>query len=336
MDVGDTLSLTGVQNPTNGTVQVVGNNVVFTPTTNFTGAASFQYSVSDGNGGTATGTVNVTVGGGGNANPVAVNDTLVTGEFENLTVTHSRLLANDTDADVGDTLTLTGVQNLTNGTVTRTADTVIFSPANGFTGTATFQYTIGDGNGGSATATASVDVRTVTDGMNSPGVFAFGNITDQVIVGTSGFDTIDGLGGNDLVYAGAGDDILFWDSSDISRVDGGTGTDTLKLAASGDTLNLTTVNNTAYYGLYTGIEIIDLRGSGDNSLILTVNDVLNLSDSLDRLTVEANSGDSVAIGSGWTPDGDKGSYQTYISTDITNDAELYIHNDIEDADVTVT
>ena len=133
------------------------------------------------------------------------------------------------------------------------------------------------------------------------------------------------------MYAGSGNDIIIYDPSDIFRVDGGTGTDTLKLAASGETLNLTTFNNTAYYGLYTGIEIIDLTGNGTNSLILNVNDVLNLSDTSDRLTVDGNTGDSVSKGSGWTQGAADGSYDTYTSTDITNDAELYI-----DSDITVT
>src|SRR5262249_56978732 len=39
----------------------VGGNVVFTPAADYNGAASFTYTVSDGNGGTSTATVNVTV-----------------------------------------------------------------------------------------------------------------------------------------------------------------------------------------------------------------------------------------------------------------------------------
>ena len=45
---------------------LVGGNVVFTPTANYNGPASFTYTVSDGNGGTATATVTVNV--------AAVND----------------------------------------------------------------------------------------------------------------------------------------------------------------------------------------------------------------------------------------------------------------------
>ena len=46
----------------NGSVALDGNgDVVFTPDANFNGAATFDYTVSDGNAGTDTGTVTVTV-----------------------------------------------------------------------------------------------------------------------------------------------------------------------------------------------------------------------------------------------------------------------------------
>jgi hypothetical protein len=58
---GDILSLTEVSNAVNGSVTFSNSNVIFTPSTNFTGNASFNYSISDGKGGTASGLVNVTV-----------------------------------------------------------------------------------------------------------------------------------------------------------------------------------------------------------------------------------------------------------------------------------
>ena len=58
---GDILGLTEVSNAVNGSVTFSNGNVIFTPSTNFTGNASFDYSISDGKGGTASGLVNVTV-----------------------------------------------------------------------------------------------------------------------------------------------------------------------------------------------------------------------------------------------------------------------------------
>ena len=60
---GDSLSLTSVSNPVNGSVTFSNGNVIFTPSTNFTGNASFDYSISDGKGGTSSANVSVAVGG---------------------------------------------------------------------------------------------------------------------------------------------------------------------------------------------------------------------------------------------------------------------------------
>ncbi|PSF38702.1 cellulose-binding protein [Aphanothece hegewaldii CCALA 016] len=58
---GDILSLIGVNQAVNGSVQLSGTNVLFTPNPNFSGAANFNYTVSDGKGGTSTTQVTVTV-----------------------------------------------------------------------------------------------------------------------------------------------------------------------------------------------------------------------------------------------------------------------------------
>ena len=45
---GLTISINGVGNPVGGTVAINGSNVVFTPTSGFTGAASFTYTITNG------------------------------------------------------------------------------------------------------------------------------------------------------------------------------------------------------------------------------------------------------------------------------------------------
>lgn len=66
---GDSLTLTGVGSPSHGTVQLSGNNVVFTPQAGYTGAAGFSCTISDGHGATASSTVGLTV------NPAAPTNT---------------------------------------------------------------------------------------------------------------------------------------------------------------------------------------------------------------------------------------------------------------------
>ncbi|MBM7114307.1 tandem-95 repeat protein [Archangium primigenium] len=60
-DVGETLTVVSVTQPANGTVTLTGGVVRFTPAQGFTGATSFTYTISDGNGGTAMATVRVMV-----------------------------------------------------------------------------------------------------------------------------------------------------------------------------------------------------------------------------------------------------------------------------------
>ncbi len=92
--------------------------------------------------------------------PVAANDNGFT-TYSNtaLSIAAASLLVNDTDPD-GDQLTITGANGATNGTVTfdSQANSVIFTPTTGYTGAASFSYSISDGRGGTSTATVSLNV----------------------------------------------------------------------------------------------------------------------------------------------------------------------------------
>jgi len=163
---GDTLTLTGVSNALGGSVNLDGNgDVVFTPDTDFNGSATFDYTVSDGNGGETTQTVTVAVAAVNDA-PDTLADSAVTTEDSSVTILASTLLANDSDVD-GDTLSISGVSNAVNGAVALDGNgDVVFTAAADFNGAATFDYTVSDGNGGMATQTVSVDVTAVNDAPN--------------------------------------------------------------------------------------------------------------------------------------------------------------------------
>ena len=90
-----------------------------------------------------------------NRSPVAVNDDAST--VLNTAVDVS-VLNNDSDPD-GDSLSVSSPTAPTSGTVAAIAGNQFrYTPANGFAGTATFQYTVLDGRGGSAAATVTVRV----------------------------------------------------------------------------------------------------------------------------------------------------------------------------------
>ncbi|GLS34283.1 protein of unknown function [Mesorhizobium albiziae] len=92
--------------------------------------------------------------------PVANNDTGFTSRYQTpLAIQGSALLANDTDADA-DPLVITGVTNAVGGTVAfdGPSNVVTFTPAAGFSGNASFTYSVSDGEGGTASAQVSLNI----------------------------------------------------------------------------------------------------------------------------------------------------------------------------------
>jgi hypothetical protein len=157
---GDTLTITAVSDPVNGTVVLDGTDITFTPARDFNGTASFAYTVSDGTA-TDTATITLTIGPG-NDPPVASDDVASTDEDVPLVIDGAALTGNDTDVDL-DPLTVFDVRDPVNGTVDLEGQTITFTPAPNFHGTASFVYTVSDTDQRD-TATVTVTVRPVNDG----------------------------------------------------------------------------------------------------------------------------------------------------------------------------
>ena len=216
---------------------------------------------------------------------------------------------------------------------------------------------------------------------SSTGAFSSGsNFTE---IGTSSADSITGTSGNDAIAAGAGDDtitanggadVLYGgadhdifvlnesnvtaltqaygsgDNTDqLSRVDGGSGVDTISFSGSGISFDLRNVANQAAVN-QTGssrlnsIEAFDLTGSGDNSLTLELRDLRDLTsfnwlnsatasglgfsddtytlqakESARQLLINGDSGDALTITNGaWTNNGtitdSNNTYNVYSSS----------------------
>jgi uncharacterized repeat protein (TIGR01451 family) len=157
----DTLTVTGESDGEHGTAACLANgDCTYTPEANYSGPDSFTYDVSDGHGGTATAKVDVTVIGV-NDPPNAVDDPLETAEDANGIV---NVLANDTDPDGEDELTVTGSTNGAHGTVVCTAaGACTYTPAANYNGPDAFTYTVADEAGETDTATVDVTVTAVND-----------------------------------------------------------------------------------------------------------------------------------------------------------------------------
>jgi cysteine-rich repeat protein len=162
---GDPLTVMDVGNATNGTVVFASGTATFTPTADFNGTATFDYTVTDGTD-TDTGTVTITVTSVNDA-PVAGDDAATVQADSSIAIPHATLLANDTDVD-GPPLTISAVGNAVDGTITLEAGTVTFTPTLGHVGTASFEYTAFDGSLG--------DVALVTVTVTAGPVCGDGNI----------------------------------------------------------------------------------------------------------------------------------------------------------------
>ena len=174
------------------------------------------------------------------------------------------------------------VGTTTTGAVSSGADTV--------TGTAGVDRI--DGGAGNDTLNGADGNDALMGGAGNDNL-AGGNGVD-ILIGGQGADVLDGGAGADVLYAGAGNDTLVWDAADL-RVDGGYGSDTLRLAGTGVTLNLDNLSGSQLRG----IESIDVTGTGGNTLTLNVQDLLNLSDTSNTLTVIGDLNDALVATGGW-------------------------------------
>ncbi|MCP2728066.1 VCBS domain-containing protein [Limnofasciculus baicalensis] len=202
--------------------------------------------------GTASQDITVTITGVNDA-PVGVNDSAATAFNTPVTIQTSTLLANDTDVD-STFRSITAVSGFSNGTAVlnnngtannTTDDYIVFTPTTGFSGNASFNYTLSDGSltgtaavtvavGASITGTNKADNLVGTNGNDN---IDGGNGSD-VISGGAGNDTLYGGNGDDILYGGAGNDILYGGNGD-DILYGGIGSDTLTGGNGKDTFAFT-------------------------------------------------------------------------------------------------
>ena len=160
---GDTISISNIEN-TAGEATIVAGKIQFTPPANFSGEIVLTYTITDGystgnegiNDRTASVTITVTPV---NDAPTANADSATMNEDAPALLVN--VLANDSDID-GDTLVITAA-TADRGSASVVDNKIQYTPAANTNGTAIINYTISDGNGGTATTNLTITIIPVND-----------------------------------------------------------------------------------------------------------------------------------------------------------------------------
>ncbi|MBT9446202.1 MAG: tandem-95 repeat protein [Hyphomonadaceae bacterium] len=184
------LTVTGVSGATNGSAVVNGGtSITFTPLSSFVGTGTLAYAIRDPLNSIASTTATISVQ---NRTPAANADAYST-SFNTAVTSNPR--TNDTDPE-GQALTIAGVSGATNGTaVVNGGASVTFTPMAGFSGAASYQYTIQDTYGAQSSATATVNVAAALSGSLSSTSWLWRRIGNGAATVNPATVTVTGAGG---------------------------------------------------------------------------------------------------------------------------------------------
>ncbi|MCC7375359.1 MAG: tandem-95 repeat protein [Verrucomicrobiales bacterium] len=161
--------------PTNGILSGTAPDLVYTPTSQFSGTDSFQYTVSDGALTSLAATVDLTVTPV-NDPPTAASASLSTTQGTPLALT---LVGSDLEATP---LVFQIVQSPTNGSLSGVAPSLTYTPNPGFAGSDALLFRVSDGFATSAVATISLTVQPTTPQITTA--------PDALVVAQSGYTEV--------------------------------------------------------------------------------------------------------------------------------------------------
>jgi DNA/RNA endonuclease G (NUC1) len=230
VNVNNVLSFTVVGGPAHGTLSGTGANLTYHPAADYFGPDTISFKASDGTLDSQTATVTITVTEV-NDSPTAGADSKSLNQDTTLTFPAGDLTINDNagNGETGQTLSVTTVSATANthGSVTLNSGTVTYTPTAGYSGTASFNYTVCD-NG---TTGGSPDSKCVTGVVN---------LTITLVDTTPPVITVPAnITAEATSAAGA---VVTYSASAVDQVDGPTTVTCIPVSGSTFALGTTTVN----------------------------------------------------------------------------------------------
>jgi len=255
---GDPLTFSVSSQPANGSVSVQGAIATYTPSSNHTGADSFSYTANDGALNSAPASVTVTVSEV-NDPPVAEDGSASGAEDSPISIPLSAV-----DPD-GDTLTFALDQDATQGSVTITGSTAVYTPDTNFNGSDSFTFKASDGQLESSAATITLTVTPVNDAPTADDLATSTTNDASVDILLTGFDP----DGDPLTFTVNADPafgavVVSGNTATYLADPGFVGTDSFGFVASDGTLSSSTaiVSITVLPALTFSVQFINAGGGG--------------------------------------------------------------------------
>ncbi len=222
----DELSIDSYEQPSHGSVTQSGDDLIYTPTSGWAGDDSFAYYVTDSTD-TSMAVVAVTVANENDA-PVAVNDSAVTNEDTQITIS---VTDNDTDKDLGVdpdeelTVTLSTENTASLGSTSVSGNSIVYDPNENAYGQDTFEYIITDAYGLTDTAVVTVKINSINDAPTLTGYPADYSVPEDSVDASFTFtvDDVETDNGDLMVQAISQNPALISNTSVSLSVDAVTG-----------------------------------------------------------------------------------------------------------------
>ncbi|MDQ7084119.1 MAG: Ig-like domain-containing protein [Sulfurovum sp.] len=155
----DTVTATEERAAVNGTVSIDGATITYTPNANYHGTDSFSVTLSDGNGYSVDTNITVTIISINDEPIITIDNNVTTNEDTNVSIGFS--VSDIEDGNITGDLLIES--NSTNGSVTISGSSILYSPDANYHGSDSFMVSVTDSNGTKVIEEVNITVTSIND-----------------------------------------------------------------------------------------------------------------------------------------------------------------------------